>query len=130
MSQPSDVNPQADASTKLAAERTRLAYGRTLLGWIRTSVALITFGFSIYQFFRMTRKELIETEHLIGPREFGMMMIVVGLISLVIATFAHRGAMRRLKTEYPDLQDSPEPLLAFMVAALGILGLLVAVLRQ
>ena len=119
-----------DASTRLAAERTRLAYGRTLLGWIRTAVSLITFGFSIYQFFRITRTGFVEGKYLIGPREFGMVMIGIGLMSLLIAAWEHRKAVQALRTEYPDLRDSSERVLAFMVGVLGLLGLLVAAFRQ
>ena len=119
-----------DASTRLAAERTRLAYGRTLLGWIRTAVSLITFGFSIYQFFRITKGEVIESSHFIGPREFGMLMIVVGLVSLLIATWEHRRAIQALKTQFPDIRDSSERVLAFMVAVLGLMGIFVAFFRH
>lgn len=119
-----------DVSTRLAAERTRLAYGRTLLGWIRTAVSLITFGFSIYQFFRMTRSEVVASEHVIGPREFGISMIVIGLVSLLIATWEHRRDMQALRAQFPDIRDSPERVLAFLVAALGLMGLLVASFRH
>lgn len=119
-----------DASTRLAAERTRLAYGRTLLGWVRTAVSLITFGFSIYQFFRITRRELIEGKYLFGPREFGMAMIAIGLVSLLIATWEHRRAMDALRAEFPDIRDSSERVLAFLVAVLGLMGLFVASFRQ
>jgi uncharacterized membrane protein YidH (DUF202 family) len=33
----------------LALDRTRLAAERTLMGWIRTSFSMITFGFTIYK---------------------------------------------------------------------------------
>lgn len=118
-----------DVTTRLAAERTRLAYGRTLLGWIRTAVSLITFGFSIFQFFRLTRREVVESEYLIGPREFGMSMIVIGLIALLIATWEHRRAMRALRTQFPDIRDLPETVLAFLVAVLGLMGILVTSFR-
>lgn len=119
-----------DASTRLAAERTRLAYGRTLLGWIRTSLSLITFGFSIYQFFRITRVESGEKEHLIGPREFGLSMIAIGLISLLIATVENRRDIRALKAQYPELHDSPETVLSLLVALLGITAVIVILLRR
>ena len=33
----------------LALDRTRLAAERTLMGWIRTSFSMMTFGFTIYK---------------------------------------------------------------------------------
>ncbi|RYD77379.1 MAG: DUF202 domain-containing protein, partial [Verrucomicrobiaceae bacterium] len=97
---------------------------------VRTSVSLITFGFSIYQFFRIARRDDLEGKYLVGPREFGIMMILVGLVSLVIATWEHRRAMRELCAQYPDLHHSPERVIAFLVAALGLVGVLVALFRQ
>jgi putative membrane protein len=41
------VEKKLDASTQLAADRTRVAYDRTLMAWIRTATSLITFGFTI-----------------------------------------------------------------------------------
>jgi inner membrane protein YidH len=35
----------------LSLRRTFMAQERTLMAWIRTSVCLISFGFSIYKFF-------------------------------------------------------------------------------
>ncbi|MHA3771799.1 YidH family protein [Verrucomicrobiota bacterium sgz303538] len=118
-----------DASTRLAAERTRLAYGRTLLGWIRTAVSLITFGFSIHQFFRIARAGAVESEHRIGPREFGLLMIAIGLVSLLMATLENRRDIKALKAQYPDLHDSSEPVLSLLVAILGIAAVLVILLR-
>ena len=46
---PMDLS-KLDASTTLAADRTRLAVERTMLAWIRTATALITFGFGVAKF--------------------------------------------------------------------------------
>ena len=56
-----------DASTILSVDRTRLAYDRTMLSWIRTATALITFGFSIEQFFRIA-KVGVEERTLLGHK--------------------------------------------------------------
>jgi putative membrane protein len=100
----------ADASAKLAVDRTRLAYERTMLSWVETATALITFGFSIQQFFRVASSENAEKPGVIGPHEFGMAMIVVGLVALLLATVGHRSAIRALNIGYPVTeQDSAIP---------------------
>jgi len=48
--------PDADSSTALALERTRLAHERTLMAWVRTATSLISFGFTIYKAFEYLRQ--------------------------------------------------------------------------
>ena len=98
-----------DVSTKLALERTTLAYERTMLAWVRTATSLITFGFSIQQFFRIARAGVPESGRLIGPSEFGEAMIVVGLLSLLLATLDHRSALKALKVRYSEAEWADIP---------------------
>jgi uncharacterized membrane protein YidH (DUF202 family) len=79
-----------DVATDLAFDRTRLAYERTLLAWVRTATSLITFGFAIQQFFRLARAGAPEGKGIIGPHEFGLTMITIGLLSLLLATLENR----------------------------------------
>lgn len=72
-----------DISTKLAMERTRVAYDRTMMAWIRTATSLITFGFTIYKYFQIQRVAP-PSERLIGPREFSLILISLGLFSLAV----------------------------------------------
>jgi uncharacterized membrane protein YidH (DUF202 family) len=55
-----------------------------MLSWVRTATALISFGFSIQQFFRITRAGAPERDQIVGPDEFGFAMIVVGLLALLL----------------------------------------------
>ena len=89
-------------ATTLAADRTRLAYDRTLLAWVRTGTSLITFGFTIYKFFQLESARVEpRPQRLIGPREFAFLMIVIGILSLVLATLDHRRDLKALRTQYP-----------------------------
>ena len=78
-----------DASTRLAFQRTRVAYERTMLSWVRTATSLITFGFSVYKFFQIEAPSGRAAGRLVGPREFAMILVGIGLVSLVLATFEH-----------------------------------------
>ena len=134
----SDLSRQTavpDAEINLAAGRTRLAYDRTMLSWIRTATALITFGFSIHQFFRIANNEVVERTSFIGPYEFGMLMIVVGLLALLLATLEHRSAIHALQAEYPktkpygSIHRSLAVVLATLVSILGLLALFSMLVR-
>jgi putative membrane protein len=119
-----------DASTRLAVERTRLAYERTLMAWVRTAISLITFGFTIYKFFQLERDVGFRRHGVIGPTEFAMLMIIIGLLSLLMATVEHRRDLRALKAQYPDIPRSLARLLAALISILGILALVAVILRR
>jgi putative membrane protein len=122
-----------DASTKLALQRTVLAHERTMLAWVRTSTSLITFGFAIQQFFRATRGS--DYADLVGPRTFGLTMIIIGLLALLLAALQHRAAIEMLKLSYPEREHYPAirrssaRLLGILIALLGLLALVSALLR-
>jgi putative membrane protein len=112
-------------STMLAVERTRLAYERTMMAWVRTATSLISFGFTIYKFFEFLRQEggFKHAPGLLGSREFGLMMILLGLASLVLAAVQHRGNLKRLRARYTEVPYSMAAVLAILVALFGILTL-------
>jgi putative membrane protein len=105
----------------LALERTRLAADRTLMGWIRTALSLISFGFTIFKFLEYTQEQGIKPlmrSHG-GPREVGLTLIGIGIFALVIACLQHWQFIKKLR---PDQPYKPWDL-AFVVAILiGLLG--------
>jgi putative membrane protein len=120
--------PTPDVSTRLAIERTRVAYDRTMMSWIRTATSLITFGFTIYKYFEIQRVAA-PSERLIGPREFALILIVIGLVSLGIAVWQHSQGQLRLRALYPETPRSLAGWLAALIALLGMLALLSVILR-
>jgi putative membrane protein len=68
--------PTLDTSSRLDFDRTRAAYEQLMMSWIRTATSLITFGFSVFQpEVPSSRAE----NRLIGPREFALMLVSIGL---------------------------------------------------
>ena len=49
--------PQPKLADVLALERTRMAADRTLMGWIRTALSMISFGFTIFKFLEYTQEQ-------------------------------------------------------------------------
>jgi len=123
-----------DTTTRLAIERTRVAYERTVMAAIRTATSLITFGFSAYKFFQMdlfdgrtSRTQAKPT--LLGPKEFGLTLIALGLLSLMLAWLEYHRDIKTLKREYPMMPRSNIGIIACLVALVGT-GLLVIVLMN
>src|SRR5215468_103264 len=121
-------------ATQLAVDRTRLAYERTLMAWVRTATSLISFGFTIYKFFEFLREEnagnMPHADHLIGSRQFALLMILIGLGTLGVATLQHRQHIQMLRTQGALIPSSLATVLALLVVVLGFLGLFVVLFRQ
>ena len=114
-----------DVSTQLAYDRTRLAYERTLMAWVRTGVSLISFGFTIYKFFEEFHKAEpgATGTSVISVREFGLIMISIGLLSVLLATVQHVKTMRKLRSQYAEVPYSLAAVVALLVSILGIVAL-------
>jgi inner membrane protein YidH len=122
--------PTLDVSTRLAFERTWVAYERTMLAWVRTATSLITFGFSVYKFFQIVREEGGRTNHLIGSRQFGLLLVSIGLAALALATLEYRQNIRMLGAEYQGRPRSLAVIVAGLISVLGIVALTMMVMRQ
>lgn len=118
-----------DVSTRLAVARTRAAYDRTMLSWIRTATSLITFGFGVYKFFQIERKPELQ-KYLIGPEEFGLLLVAIGLLSLVLATWEFRNNIRQFGREYSEQRRSPTVALAALISVLGAAAFVIMLFRQ
>jgi putative membrane protein len=122
--------PALDDSTRLAFERTRNSYENTMMSWIRTATSLITFGFSIYKFFQIEAPSEKQRIYLIGPREFAIALVCIGLLSLVLATLENRQNIRELGAEYAGKQRSLSVLVAALISIFGVLALLAMIFRE
>jgi putative membrane protein len=119
------------SSTLLAADRTRLAHERTLMAWVRTSTSLISFGFTIYKFFQyLQEKGTGARDRLLGPRDFALLMISIGLVALALASWQHRRDMKALRAQHPEVPYSLATVLAVLISILGMVALLAAIFRQ
>jgi len=128
--QPSKSTTTMDVGTRLAFDRTRLAYDRTMLAWVRTATSLISFGFTIYKFFQIEISKGEPGKYLVGPREFAMIMIGIGLISLVMATIQHRQDRDALKATDAEVPRSMAAVLAGLIAILGLVAFVAVVFHQ
>ena len=119
-----------DTGTRLSFERTYLAHERTQMAWLRTALALISFGFTISKVFEYLRQKQGDKGPLLSPRGVGMLMIFIGLVALTLSTIQHRRAMKMLREQCPGLPVSLAAVTAGLLAILGILAMVSAVLRQ
>jgi inner membrane protein YidH len=97
---------------------------------VRTSLALISFGFTIAKLFQYLHEQRAEKAPPMGPATVGMLMIAIGLVALVIASVQHHRALQTLREQCPGLPRSLAHVTAVLIAALGIVALVGAMLRQ
>ena len=126
-----EVSAKPVDQTKLAVIRTYLAYERTLMAWVRTSTSLITFGVTLYKFFFFL-KELNPdkyTEHVLGARLYGLIMIAIGIVSLVSATIRHQSDVNKLRDESSAIPFSQATIFSALIAALGFFSFAILLFR-
>lgn len=102
------------------------------MAWIRTAVSLISFGFTIYKFFQYVREEN-PGEHvrrLLGPTEYALIMIGVGVGSLFLASIQNWHLRRIMRKRYHDLPFSVASLIAGLITILGIITFIAVIYRQ
>jgi len=122
--------PPLDAGSRMALDRTWLAYERTLMAWVRTGVSLISFGFTIYKFFAFEEGRGVHVgAGLLTPRQFGMVMIGTGVFALVVSLLDHRRNIMRLHAEFGPTPSSLAGVLAAIIASLGLFSFIATLLR-
>ena len=116
-----------DKPPDLGYQRTRLAADRTLMAWIRTSVSMISFGFTIYKFFMYLRESDLISGHIAlhGPRNLGLALVGVGTFLLAIAIVEYllyqRWLSREMQVKFPL---STALLAAVLISLIGVLALI------
>ncbi len=118
-----------DTATKLAIERTRVSYERTVMAATRTATSLIALGFTVQKFFQFDANGKPDTKHWIGPYEFGILMILIGLLSLLLGWIEYSRDLKALRKLAPTLPRSTAGFVAGMLAILGLLLLILSMLR-
>lgn len=119
-----------DAGTELAFERSRLASERTLMAWIRTSLSMISFGFTIYKFFQYLGESTGGMGPRHGPLNLGRVMVVLGVLLLVPAILQHWQFLRQLSERgHRRFPPSLALVTAGLIQLLGIGALLSLFLR-
>ncbi len=91
-------------STQLSWMRSDLSNLRTLLAWARTSVAMIGFGFTIYNFYRGFFERLVTEGRADAARNLGLALVAAGTLAMVVGVVNYRGIATSLIAMDADLE--------------------------
>ncbi len=118
------IGELAEQRTGLAIRRTIMAADRSLMAWIRTSLSLISFGFTIYKLLQeaarlaMERGEALRNDH--SPRNVGLFLIGLGTIAMAIGTIEYWQTRKELLQERPISVWRPSFVIALIMSAAGL----------
>jgi putative membrane protein len=119
-----------DLRIPAALVRTALSSEQTLMSWVRTSLSLSTFGFSIAKFFQYLAGQ---TDAQLGTsaRRLGLVLICLGVVVLIMAIVEHVLRIRALKKQgLPSDSGSYRPIgSAAVMLTIGLVALLSVFLR-
>jgi len=127
---PENLNPKTEMvkkRTDWSAINTRFASERTLMAAVRTSLALIGFGFTIYKFFESVRQTMGDGGpiRVKAPRRLGMTLVSLGVFVLVAAAWQQWLFLRELTKETD--QEFPWSISLTSAVILALTGIVVFV---
>jgi len=105
-----------------ALVRTAFSSERSLLSWMRTSVSLYTFGFTLTKFIDYLEKQHVDIQYSSGLRRLGLALIFVGILVIVLAVVEYARRLRKMK-QLGLPAFSPFPLAVCIAVALLLVGI-------
>jgi putative membrane protein len=114
-------NTLAEKRTELAAIRTILAAGRNLMAWVRTSVSLIGFGFTLDKVMYSFRSKGLAPEMTAStPRTLGLFLIGLGTFPLILILGEYWNFMRQIGKTPAFILRVPSFMVACAILGLGL----------
>ena len=105
----------------LGAMRTMMAADRTLMAWIRTSLAMLSFGYTIFKILQ----ELQDAGKLLPedstPRNAGVVLSVAGTAALIMGIVEYRGTLMLLRQYITSRRVRPALIMAIIMSMAGVL---------
>lgn len=108
-----------DSATSLALERTYYAAQRTLMAWIRTSISMISFGFTIGKLADAVQSIQALHGREISVTSIALFLVLLGTISLLLAAIQFAVQVQSLHEKGLPIHFSLEFLVALLLSTGG-----------
>ena len=141
---PSGTHPErfevhSSVSEHFSWLNTRFSIERTLMAWVRTSTALIAFGFTIVQVIERLQKEGTDKPVLVphAPRDLGLLLIGAGIVGSLIALSQYKMLIRYMWSEEfraiagvtNTPYNSPLVSMAILIVVIGVAAFVTVLFR-
>ena len=112
-------NPIALMPHDLGLKRTVMAADRTLMAWIRTSLSMVSFGFTIYKFLDAMAQngEIARTD---SPQRVGMFLCGLGAAAVVLGTISYWVGLKDLNQIEKFRMGRPVLIMALIMSLTAI----------
>jgi len=110
------------ALPNLALMNTLMAADRTLMSWTRTSLSMLSFGFTIFkilQAFQDTAGKFVVRSE--TPRDAGLFLTAMGTIAMVMGTLEYWQTLRVLQQQRIFTRPRSPLIMAIVMSISGIL---------
>ena len=126
-----------DKKPKIDRQREHQANERTFLAWLRTSIALIGFGFAIARFGLFLRElqsavtgRDTATHSIISSEDLGFTLVLIGIILIPLSAWRYNKVLRQIENSDYQASRFMVFLTAIIVMVLGVLSIPFVLLRQ
>lgn len=102
----------------LGTMRTVMAADRTLMAWVRTSLSMLSFGFTIYKFLESAAEanQLARPE---SPQRVGLFLVAVGVASMVLGLISYWITLKDLRRTEAFRLGRPTLIIGVVMAIAG-----------
>jgi len=107
------------AKEQITYERARIAIEKMQLSWLRKSMIISALGMTLYKVFEAEARPgggLVFG--FLSAMEIGLLMLLVGFVSLVFATVQHVEAHRKIKVQYEKYARMPRSIALYLTYAI------------
>ena len=108
--------------------RTIMAADRTLMAWVRTSLSMLSFGFTIYKFLETAAKSgaLARSE---SPQRVGLFLAGMGTLAMILGLISYWTTLKDLRRTEDFRLGRPTLLISAIMTLAGVALFLAIVAR-
>jgi putative membrane protein len=113
-------NELAELRTDLATSRNLMAADRTLMAWVRTSLSLDSFGFTIYKLLKAFQQAGGELRQEHTPRNIGLFLTGLGTVAMLMGTVEYWETLKELHEKKDFRLTRPSLIMALIMSVMGV----------